>query len=835
MTMADFAAVLELSDLDGTNGFRINGEAARDYAGFSVASAGDINGDGLTDLIISANSADTTGAAYVVFGRIGGFASELDLADLDGTDGFKISGDVLGDSLGSSVAAAGDFDGDGYADLMIGAFGVDQNGVNAGAVYVMFGRDGGFAAETQASSLTGSSGFQIHGEKANDSIGADIASAGDINGDGYADLVIGNDSLGDNGERSGGAYVVFGSAAPFPLDFDLASLDGTNGFKVLGETDFDFMGRSVASAGDINGDGYDDLLVGADTADSAAGQTGAAYVIFGKAGGFASEIDASSLNGANGFKLAGAAASESSGYAVSSAGDVNGDGLADLLVGAPYGQANGNVSGVTYVVFGKTGGFTATLDLATLDGASGFRLTGENVGDASGLSVAAGGDINGDGYGDLIIGAYKSRLHGYNTGASYVVFGKAGGFAASIALGSLDGTNGFRIYGEAGSDKFGRSVSSAGDINGDGVDDLVVGAPYADGGSFRSGVGYIIFGRQTDLTLTGDGAANALNGRGANDHISGLAGKDVLSGLAGDDIIDGGADNDVLSGGLGADDLVGGTGNDILGGDDGDDALNGGDGSDKLNGGAGIDHLTGGTGADQLSGGDGVDTLDGGADNDLLDGGTGADAMTGGTGNDVFLVDNAGDQTIEAAGEGYDIVRTARNGWILGADIEGLELQGSGAIDGSGNALANNIQGNDGNNTLSGLAGVDTLNGGAGDDRIIGGVGGDLLRGGADADTFVILQESVGNAVLETDTVYDYAAGDNDRIDLSAIDANSIQDGNQAFTFAEFGFTKTAGQMTLTFASGQTTLRLDVNGDGKADYQMKINGDVTHESAGWAL
>jgi VCBS repeat-containing protein len=310
--------------------------------------------------------------------------------------------------------------------------------------------------------------------------------------------------------------------------------------------------------------------------------------------------------------------------------------------------------------------------------------------------------------------------------------------------------------------------------------------------------------------------------------------KDLLDGTPGDDVINGGLGNDILNGGDGGDDLAGGVANDILNGDAGDDSLSGGDGSDKLFGGDGIDTLHGDAGADRLDGGDGTDVLDGGGDNDLLDGGIGADSMTGGLGNDVFMVDDAGDQTLEAADGGYDIVRTALDGWVLGANFEGLELQGTADIGGFGNSGANNLQGNDGANTLSGLAGVDTINGNDGDDIIIGGAGGDLLRGGGGTDTFVVRQESVGAAVLENDTVYDYSAGDNDRIDLSAIDANSIQDGDQGFTLVG-AFDKHAGQMTLTFASGQTTLKLDVNGDGRVDYQMKINGDVTGESGHWLL
>ena len=153
--------------LDGTNGFQISGEAADDQSGASVASAGDVNGDGFDDLIIGAFGADPngsySGASYVVFGQAGGFAAEIDLSDLDGTNGFQISGEAAYDQSGSSVASAGDVNGDGFDDLIIGAPGADPNGSYSGASYVVFGQAGGFAAELDLSDLDGTNGFQING------------------------------------------------------------------------------------------------------------------------------------------------------------------------------------------------------------------------------------------------------------------------------------------------------------------------------------------------------------------------------------------------------------------------------------------------------------------------------------------------------------------------------------------------------------------------------------------------------------------------------------------------------------------------------------------------
>ena len=170
------------------------------------------------------------------------------------------------------------------------------------------------------------------------------------------------------------------------------------------------------------------------------------------------------------------------------------------------------------------------------------------------------------------------------------------------------------------------------------------------------------------------------------------------------------------------------------------------------------------------------------------------------------------------------------NGFVNGVDLAMLlAAWGTGNdeadLDGSGNAGTNNLQGNAGNNSLQGLAGVDTINGNDGDDVIVGGEGNDLLRGGLGADAFVVTAPASG--ALETDQVYDFSAAEGDIIDLSGVFAGTIA------LVSAFG--KHAGEMTLGFAGGVTTLKLDLNGDGKVDYQMRINGDVTGESGDWLL
>lgn len=372
---------------------------------------------------------------------------------------------------------------------------------------------------------------------------------------------------------------------------------------------------------------------------------------------------------------------------------------------------------------------------------------------------------------------------------------------------------------------------------GAGTDDLDGGLGFDtvsyEGASAGVSVSLAITGWQNTLGAGIDRLAGfeSLRGSSYADVLTGNAASNRLTGDGGADRLDGAAGNDVLYGGADADDLFGGVGNDTLDGGDGEDRLNGGDGADKLYGGAGADVMTGGIGADRFDGGEGDDLLQGGLDNDYLDGGLGADVMQGGVANDVYIVDDLADQVLELADQGADIVRSSVT-WTLGANTEHLELQGAGALNGTGNAMVNSLKGNAAGNRLDGLAANDSLYGEGGDDILIGGEGNDQLRGGAGADAFVVAHQF--GATLETDTIFDFNVLDGDYIDLSAIDANSLLAGNQAFTKVA-AFSKHAGEMALTFAAGQTLLKLDINGDGKADYQMKINGDVTGASGGWLL
>ena len=816
-----FSAVFELSSLNGSNGFAIQGVTTGQSTGYSVTSIGDVNGDGIDDVLIGSNvnSGAQRGVSYVVFGRTTAFNATEALSTLTSDKGFSIAGLSNYDRAGREVSAAGDLNHDGIGDFVIGARSALSGGSRPGSAYVVFGSNS--LSSVDLSALNGSNGFQIVGVSNNSQLGHSISSLGDVNGDGVDDLLVG--AFGES-SYDGAAYVVFGKSGSFDPTLVASSLNGSNGFKITsGGTDA--MGYSVSAAGDVNGDGLGDILVSAHARN---GGQGGAYLIFGSATPFSASVNADT----QGVLLTPAAGSfVQIGRRVAAAGDINGDGFDDMLIASNYGDAGGSNSGTIHVVFGKSSGWGSQFDLDAMGGYDGFTIAGADVQDLAGMSVSQAGDINDDGLDDFIIGANKADPKGNNSGAAYVVFGSNSG-GTVFDLSDLDGTNGFRIQGGVFDAWLGRDVSAAGDVNGDGVDDIIVGAPYTFNGG--RGMAYVIFGQANPVTFVGGNGNDNQTGGAAADNLSGGGGNDTLNGGAGDDILDGGDLSDLLNGGDGGDDLIGGSGGDILSGDAGDDSVSGGVGADKLFGGDGVDTLDGGADNDRFDGGSGADILLGGAGNDYLDGGVGADSMTGGVGNDVFLVDDVNDTVIEAAGEGYDIIRSTVDLFTLSANVEAIELQGSANLTAQGNSGANNLQGNSGQNVLNGGAGNDTINGNDGEDIIIGGTGNDLLRGGLDADVFLVLQGSVGQPVLESDQIFDFSTAEGDLIDLSTIDANSLLDGNQAFSLVS-AFSKQAGQMTMSFAGGVTLIRLDVNGDTKADYQLKINGDVTGDSGGWML
>ncbi len=462
-------------DLQTAANVRITGGAAGDRAGWSVDAAGDVNADGRDDVILGAIAADNntrtdSGSAYVIYGQSQN--SAIDLSALTSAQGFRIDGAAAGDRGGVSVAGVGDMNGDGRDDLAVAASLADNNSrTDSGSVYVIYGQ--AMNANVDLSSLPASRGFRIDGAAAVDNLGNsdDLAGAGDVNGDGRDDLVVGA-SAADNNLRgnSGSAYVVYGQATNTNLDLSIISV--SRGFRVDGAVAVDGFGFDVGGGGDVNGDGFDDVIVGAPSADhNTRSGSGSAYVVYGAASG--TNLDLLSLTAARGFVIDGELANDQAGYSVAGGGDVNGDGLDDVVVGANATSHNSrSTSGTAYVVYGSA--TTSTLDLSGLTTARGFRVDGAAAFDGTGCGVGAAGDVNGDGFDDVIAGALGADNNSRPlSGSAYIIYGQ--GSQADIDLASLASDRGYRLDGAASSESTGNSVAGVGDFDADGRDDVVAG------------------------------------------------------------------------------------------------------------------------------------------------------------------------------------------------------------------------------------------------------------------------------------------------------------------------------------------------------------------------
>jgi hypothetical protein len=335
-----------------------------------------------------------------------------------------LTGVEPGADFGGSLASAGDVNGDGFADVVVGAIGA----AGTGQVYLYLGGPTGLAT-SPVTTITGGDGFTAN-------FGCSVAGAGDVNGDGYADVIVGAYSAANG---TGRAYLFLGGAAgmsPSPA----LTLNGLNSGGQFGWT--------VASAGDVNGDGFADVVIGARAVSNFAGR---AYVYLGSATGLGSSPST--------VLTASDATAGVFGSAVAGAGDINGDGYADVVIAAPN-----RGSPQTYVYLGSAGGLQS-FPAAKL-------IPGDTTGSTFGASVAIGGDMNGDGFADLVIGDPSYGPFG----VTYVYLGGSSGVGAAPSV---------TLVGIESGGNFGNAVATAGDLDGDGLSDLVIGASNVGNGEGR--------------------------------------------------------------------------------------------------------------------------------------------------------------------------------------------------------------------------------------------------------------------------------------------------------------------------------------------------------------
>lgn len=521
---ANWPSVLPLGELDGENGFVILGGREDDILGAAVSNVGDVNGDGFDDVIAGARGAgddragNFAGEAYVVFGSANPPA-QMGVETLDGTNGFTITGGRRDDRLGS-VSSAGDVNGDGIWDILVGAHLADVPEKNAGSAYVIFGNPDNLPAVIDVNALNGTNGFAIRGASEWDRTGIAVANAGDLNGDGLSDIAVGADLADPDAARSGKAYVLFGNDTGFPAEIDLNTLDGNNGITLLGPELDTFIGRDLANAGDVNADGITDLIVGSGDrrrrSDHFTEQE--FYVLFGSLDPFPARIALGQLDGTNGFRIRFTIrANEYAGGVVAGDGDVNGDGIADIAIANEEGGISPQGAGEVYLIFGQADGFPAVLDAATFDGTNGTILRGINNDDNAGSDVDFVGDVNGDGKGDLVIGALRGNGQSSDedfsdSGEAYLIFGRDTFLAEHFIADLLAGPDAVFLPGDGDDDLGGKAVSRAGDVNGDGAPDFIIGAhranrdPDNDGNDEdnNTGAAFVVFGRTAGVVDGGD-------------------------------------------------------------------------------------------------------------------------------------------------------------------------------------------------------------------------------------------------------------------------------------------------------------------------------------------
>ena len=434
--------------------------------GYSVSTAGDVNGDGYADLIVGAPRYDhgqtEEGVAFLYLGGPDGPAA---------SPAWMEESDQEWAWFGYAVAIAGDVNGDGYDDVIIGAPRYDITGTtpltDTGRAFVYYGSP----TVSEATLTAGPADWIATGNQADARFGTAVSTAGDVNGDGYADVIITANGYDGEETNEGAAFVYLGSPAGLAADYAWAVHPTDQAYANFG--------RSASTAGDVNGDGYSDVVIGAPWYDDPLTTItdeiyeGVVFVYHGSVTGLSLTSD---------WTFIGDHKQAEFGTAVSAAGDVDGDGYSDVIVGAYRFSYTGNESreGEAFVFHGAAAGLGTSHD---------WRATGDQEQAKFGIAVSTAGDVNGDGYADVIVGASNYDGGQPHEGAVFVYDGGSGGLTTG---------HDWSVEGNQEGAGYGFAVSTAGDVNGDGDGDVIVGAPTYNDGQTDEGAAFVYLGSSGD-------------------------------------------------------------------------------------------------------------------------------------------------------------------------------------------------------------------------------------------------------------------------------------------------------------------------------------------------
>lgn len=482
-----------LSELTPAQGWGVVGSDAYPDLGETLHPAGDVNQDGFDDFLVGAPSAAVNGDAdagfaLLVYGRASSLTMPLSADAIDGSNGVLLTAGSDQNGVGVAFTAGCDLNADDIDDLVIGSH---------GDAFVVFGTGTALPHPFDLTTLDGSTGFRITGKAT-----ASMACLGDMNDDAIDDLLIG-DYRGSSMPRAQ-AHVLFGSDQGFASMLDVNSINGVNGFTIQSSDLDGAFGGVVSSAGDFNADGLHDLMIAAPL--EGGSEHGAVYVIYGSTTPLSHPFSVADLNGANGFRIRGNGFQAAFGNVMDVIGRFNADTADDLIIGDMW--ADNSVedrNGAAYVLFGQSASMPADMSVADLTGTNGFKIEHTDFNTALvGFSVARAGDTNKDGLDDVMIGIPQAiHFTEGQVGRASVIYGTDEAIPAVVNLWFDTATPHVDIHGLGESNQFGSAVGSAGDVNGDGVSDVMLSTPFRDGfGAGPPGLAYVVFG-EGDLFADG--------------------------------------------------------------------------------------------------------------------------------------------------------------------------------------------------------------------------------------------------------------------------------------------------------------------------------------------